>query len=96
MVAVSAVFDRRPAGWVVSEKPSVHRRFHWWLERPLAVVEVPADRFARKIIGILAVCLMRSRRLNGNPFGGLVTTGPTLFADRICALLAHWESNRGS
>jgi hypothetical protein len=30
---------------------------------------VPADRFAREIIGILAVCAVRLRRLNGNPFG---------------------------
>jgi hypothetical protein len=30
---------------------------------------VPADRFAHKILAILAVCLMRSWQLNGNPFG---------------------------
>jgi hypothetical protein len=30
---------------------------------------VPADRCAREIIGFLAVCVMRLRRLNGNPLG---------------------------
>ena len=30
---------------------------------------VPADRFAREIVGILAVIAVRLRRLNGNPFG---------------------------
>ena len=28
-----------------------------------------ADRFARKIVGILAVIAVRLRRLMGNPFG---------------------------
>jgi len=41
-------------------------------ERPLAVVEVPADRFAREIVGILAVCVMRLQRLNGKPLGGTI------------------------
>ncbi len=31
---------------------------------------VPADRFAREIVGILAVVVMRLRQLNGNPLGG--------------------------
>jgi hypothetical protein len=31
---------------------------------------VAADRFARKIVGILAACAVRSRQLNGNPLGG--------------------------
>jgi hypothetical protein len=31
---------------------------------------VPADRFAREIIGILAAYAVRLRRLNGNPLGG--------------------------
>jgi hypothetical protein len=30
---------------------------------------VATDRFARKIVGFLAGCVMRLRRLNGNPFG---------------------------
>jgi hypothetical protein len=34
---------------------------------------VAADRFARKIIGILAVCVMRSRQLNGNPLARFKT-----------------------
>jgi hypothetical protein len=29
-----------------------------------------ADRFAREIVLFLAVLVARSRRLNGNPFGG--------------------------
>jgi hypothetical protein len=32
---------------------------------------VAADRFAREIVGFLAVFVMRLRRLNGNPLGGL-------------------------
>jgi hypothetical protein len=31
---------------------------------------VAADRFAREIVGILAVLVVRSRQLNGIPFGG--------------------------
>jgi hypothetical protein len=30
---------------------------------------IPADRFARKIIGILTLFPVRLRRLNGNPLG---------------------------
>jgi hypothetical protein len=30
-----------------------------------------ADRFAREIVGFLAVIAVRSRRLMGNPFGGI-------------------------
>jgi hypothetical protein len=40
-------------------------------ERPLEVVEVPADRFAREILAILMpACAARSRQLNGNPLDG--------------------------
>src|SRR4051794_38285053 len=31
---------------------------------------VAADRFARKIVRFLAVCVVRSRQLNGNPLDG--------------------------
>jgi hypothetical protein len=31
---------------------------------------VPAGRCAREIVGILAVFVVRLRRLNGNPLGG--------------------------
>jgi hypothetical protein len=31
---------------------------------------VAADRFAREIVRILTLFVARSRRLNGNPFGG--------------------------
>ena len=41
-------------------------------ERPAAEHAHAADRFARKIVGILTVCVVRSRRLMGKPLGGLV------------------------
>jgi hypothetical protein len=31
---------------------------------------VPADRFAREIVGFLAACAARLRQLNGKPLGG--------------------------
>jgi hypothetical protein len=40
---------------------------------PAAQPAVPADRFARKIVRILAVCVMRLRQLNGNPLGGVLS-----------------------
>ncbi len=42
-------------------------------ERHAAEPAVPADRFAREILAILAVCVMRSRQLNGKPFGSCHT-----------------------
>ena len=42
---------------------------------------VPADRCAREIIGFLAVCVLRLRRLNGNPLGGASKPRGTRIAD---------------
>jgi hypothetical protein len=40
---------------------------------------VAADRFARKIVRFLMLFLIaRLRLLNGNPFGGLISTLPNL------------------
>ncbi len=44
---------------------------------------VAADRFARKIVCFLAVCVMRSRLLNANPLGG-ATWLPTFL---LCAIV---------
>ena len=41
-------------------------------KRPAAEHAPAADRFAREIVGFLTVCVARSRRLMGNPLGGLV------------------------
>ncbi|MDQ2999589.1 MAG: hypothetical protein M3R61_21355, partial [Chloroflexota bacterium] len=35
---------------------------------------VPADRFAREIVRFLAVCVVRVRRLNGNPLCRFTST----------------------
>jgi len=50
-------------------------------ERPLAVVEVPTDRFMRKIVGFLTLsCAARSRQLNAILFGRFFSVTPVTYA----------------
>ena len=49
-------------------------------ERPAAEHAHAADRFAREIVGFLTVCVARSRRLMGKPFGRWGTWSALLFS----------------
>ncbi len=56
--------NARRAVWFAHATGAIERH------SPAAQPAVPADRFAREIEGILAGCMVRLRRLNGNPLDG--------------------------
>ena len=64
-------------------------------ERPAAEHAPAADRFAREIVGILAVIVVRSRRLMGKPLDGRSITALCPF-EPVRGMVQYLSSRRAT